>query len=263
MKLNIVPAGTGIQWVKLGIRTFLKQPLALTGLFFLYWAAAFLLLVLPLVGPILALATMPISTLGMMIASHEAVEGRFPMPRAVAAHFRAGRKRLLALGLLGLIFAGVMMGLMALVPMMVDVSQLRTAVTPETMTPEIAAQVLSAMSVAALMYLPISLLFWHAPALVFWHGVSPGKSLFFSVVACLRNGKALLLFGLGWTAVVFAALMVMAMLSLVTGQLVAAFAFQPLVLMISAMFSTSLYFTFRDSFVATSDHAPPPPGEST
>ena len=34
VKLNIVPARTGLQWVKLGIRTFLRQPLALAGLFF-------------------------------------------------------------------------------------------------------------------------------------------------------------------------------------------------------------------------------------
>ena len=39
MKLNIVPARTGIQWVKLGIRTFVKQPLALAGLFFMYMTA--------------------------------------------------------------------------------------------------------------------------------------------------------------------------------------------------------------------------------
>ena len=31
MKLNIVPARTGLLWVKLGVRTFVKQPLALAG----------------------------------------------------------------------------------------------------------------------------------------------------------------------------------------------------------------------------------------
>ena len=262
MKLNIVPAGTGIQWVTLGIKTFLQQPLALTGLYFMSWAAAFLLLVLPLVGPILFLATMPMATLGMMIATHEATQGRFPMAGAMAGLFRAGRQRLLALGLLGLIFAGLLMAVAALVPLIVDVSRLK-AVTPETMTPEIAAQFLSAMSVGALLYLPVWLMFLHAPALVYWHRVSPVKSLFFSVVACVRNGKALLLFGLGWAAVVFTALMVMAMVSLVAGQLVAAIASQPLGLMIWTMFSTSLYFTFRDSFVATSDTEPQPPGEPT
>jgi hypothetical protein len=40
------------------------------------------------------------------------------------------------------------------------------------------------MLVTMALYLPISLLFWHAPALVHWHGISPVKSLFFSLVAC-------------------------------------------------------------------------------
>ena len=35
MKLNIVPARTGLTWVKLGISTFFKQPLAIVGLFFM------------------------------------------------------------------------------------------------------------------------------------------------------------------------------------------------------------------------------------
>ena len=34
MKLNIVPARTGLQWVKAGIRTFLQQPMALPGALF-------------------------------------------------------------------------------------------------------------------------------------------------------------------------------------------------------------------------------------
>ena len=43
MKLNIVSARTGIQWVKLGVQTFFKQPLALAGLFFMYMAAVLVL----------------------------------------------------------------------------------------------------------------------------------------------------------------------------------------------------------------------------
>ena len=39
MKLRNVPAGTGLQWVKLGIQTFFRQPLALSGLFFMFMAA--------------------------------------------------------------------------------------------------------------------------------------------------------------------------------------------------------------------------------
>jgi hypothetical protein len=38
MKLNIAPASTGMTWVRLGIKTFMQQPLAMSGLFFLYMA---------------------------------------------------------------------------------------------------------------------------------------------------------------------------------------------------------------------------------
>ena len=52
-----------------------------------------------------------------------------------------------------------------------------------------------------MLHTPLFLMFWHAPALVHWHGVSPVKSLFFSLVACLKNFGAYLVYGLGWLAV--------------------------------------------------------------
>ena len=38
ISLNIVPARTGMTWVKRGMQTFFKQPLALGGLFFMFMA---------------------------------------------------------------------------------------------------------------------------------------------------------------------------------------------------------------------------------
>ena len=113
------------------------------------------------------------------------------------------------------------------------------------------------------LYLPLSLMFWHAPALVHWYGISPVKSLFFSTVACLRNGGALLMFGLGWMGVIFVATLLVALMAMVTGsQQVAAAVLMPLGLLVTAMFSTSLYFTFRDSFVADPEPEQPTPGDT-
>jgi hypothetical protein len=50
MKFQLVPARTGFVWVRLGIRTFLRQPLALTGLFFMFMAGMTLISQLPLLG---------------------------------------------------------------------------------------------------------------------------------------------------------------------------------------------------------------------
>ena len=43
MRLNIVPARTGWSWIRLGWKTFLRQPLALAGLFFMFMMLASLL----------------------------------------------------------------------------------------------------------------------------------------------------------------------------------------------------------------------------
>ena len=79
MKLNIVPARTGLLWVRLGIRTFFRQPLAMTGLFFLFLTIMSLAQLVPLVGLALTMALLPACTLGFMAAAREADAGKFPI----------------------------------------------------------------------------------------------------------------------------------------------------------------------------------------
>ena len=116
MKLNIVPARTGIQWVKLGLKTFLKQPLALAGLFFMYFLTITLVgaglnaLGAPaLVGIFVTGIIAPAATLGMMAAAKEASEGRFPMPTVLVSAFRAGPGRTRAMLGLGVAYAALFM----------------------------------------------------------------------------------------------------------------------------------------------------------
>ena len=94
MKLHIVPARTGVDWVRQGIRVFWRQPLALTLLFFTTTAAMSLLSVLPLIGPAIALALLPTATLVMMEAAAETSLGRIPTPALILHAFRTGRQRL-------------------------------------------------------------------------------------------------------------------------------------------------------------------------
>jgi len=110
----------------------------------------------------------------------------------------------------------------------------------------------TAMWVAMGLYLPLSLLFWHAPALVHWHGVTPVKSLFFSFMACYKNFGAFTVFGLTWTGVfILAAVVVSLIASLLGNPMIATVVMFPVALVIVAMFFTSIYFTFRDSFEAS------------
>ena len=90
MKLNIVTPKTGAEWVRGGVRTFFKQPLALGGLFFLFMGVISVITMVPMVGGALALAALPAATLGLMQASAMAAAGTFPMPKVLFTAFIHG-----------------------------------------------------------------------------------------------------------------------------------------------------------------------------
>jgi hypothetical protein len=105
------------------------------------------------------------------------------------------------------------------------------------------------------LYIPLSLLFWHAPALVHWHGVSPVKSLFFSLIACLKNFKAFMVYGLAWMVVFLMGGVLLTVFAAIAGNsAVVGVVMVPMALLMASMFFTSVYFTYRDSFIE--------PGES-
>lgn len=259
MKLNIVPARTGMVWVKLGMRTFFRQPLALAGLFFMFMAVMTVVSQIPFVGIALAMALLPAATLGLMAATREAADGRFPMPAVLLAAFRAGKQQARAMMLLGALYAAGFLGAMG-VSYLVDGGDfarvyLGGAAPSREMMLQPAFQI--AMWVFIGLHLPLSLLFWHAPALVHWHGLPPVKSLFFSIVACLRNFWAFAVFGLMWLAVlVMVVVGVTTIAALLGNPGLAGDILFPALLLMASMFFTSLYFTFRDSFEPPPEAAP-------
>ncbi|MDB5940631.1 MAG: putative rane protein [Ramlibacter sp.] len=249
MKLNIVPARTGLTWVKLGIATFFRQPLALAGLFFLYMAAIILVARIPFVGLFIGGMLVPAATLGLMAAAAEASKGKFPMPTVLVSAFRAGRERARAMLVLGVIYTGGSLLATGLATLLSGGSTPSEGTEPDLTT-----------LLALALHAPLFLMFWHAPALVHWHGVSPVKSLFFSLVACLRNFGAMLVYGMAWMAVFLGAGTVFGLVGgLIGGAGMARTVMMPAALLLAAMFSTSIYFSFRDSFVAED---PPPTGET-
>ena len=254
MKLQIVPASQGVQWVKQGMRTFWRQPLALSGLFFMFMAAMSLLSMVPLLGNILALVILPGATLGLMAATKEALTGKFPMPVLLVSAFRAGKQQLQAMLLLGAIYAAgflLVLGISALADggKFAQLYLVGGAMSVELLqAPDFQLAVLLSMA----LYLPLSLLFWHAPALVHWHGVQPVKSLFFSLVACLRNFWAFTLFGLAWMGVFVGMGTAVSLVASLLGSVeVVSVMMFPLAMLMAAMFFTSLYFTFHDCFEET------------
>jgi hypothetical protein len=257
MQLNIVPARTGLHWARQGIRTFWKQPLAMSGLFFLFMAVVSVMSIVPMVGGAMALVLLPALTLGMMAATEVAEDQRFPMPGVLFAALKPGaqRKAMLQLGAYYALAFLVIMG----VSMLVDGGTFaRVYLTGANMSPEVvnSASFQMAMWVSMVLYIPLAMMFWHAPALVHWQGVAPVKSLFFSFVACWRNLGAFMVYVAVWFGMFIAvALASMLATSLLGDASLLMAILLPAGLMVAAMFFTSMVYSVRDCFlIVRADH---------
>lgn len=256
MKLNVVPPRAGLAWVKLGIRTFWRQPLALTGLFFMFWTSFLLISLVPFVGLAAALVLTPTGTLGLLVATSQADEGRFPWPGALLQGLRSGawnRRQLLVLG-------GINAALVIAIILSVTALASQEPIGPAPAEGGQLFVLTPAAVIASALQLPLTLLFTLAPALVFWHGVPAGKALFFAVVALWRNLGAFVVFALAWIGVLTAVLFVLGVLLRLVAGGVGVAVVMPLALVLLAMVSTSLLFPFRDSFTGAVP-SPTPDGD--
>ena len=258
MKLHHVPASAGIQWVQMGIRTFFRQPLALAGLFFMFMATVSVLAVIPILGTALSAVLTPAANLGLMAASREASQGRFPMPPTLISAFRQGPQTTRAILVLGGLYAGALLFVLLLGALLApSLDHLNPA---EGMTPELVQAMINHPGtwLTLLAYVPVLMAFWHAPALVVWHRVSPVKSLFFSLLACWQNKTALLFYALAWLGVfLLAALLISVIGGAIGGAGLLQLILYPTVMLLASMFYASVYFSFKDSFDTTTDPGEP------
>ena len=225
------------------------------GLFGVLLMAMLVAQLLPWIGPLLFWASLPLVTLGFMLGTQQTLQGKYPTPQVFIAPMRGPHAR--ALWKLGALYA-ITMFVVAGVYTLIDGGRseaLQIAATSGKATPESVAALLSDARLqlgflwfagaAALLSLP----FWHAPALVYWGGQSVGKAMFFSTVACWRNRWAFAVYGLTGFAAILVFAVVSSLLFALLGQPnMAAVAMMPAVLMFTAVFYTSLFFTFADCF---------------
>ncbi|NDC61171.1 MAG: hypothetical protein EBZ60_04035 [Betaproteobacteria bacterium] len=253
MKLQVVPARQGSAWVRQGITTFWRQPLALSGLFFLFTALISLLSYLSYVGTLLGLAVLPAVSFGLMAAAREAEQGKFPMPRMLFIAFTQGllnSKRMIGMGLLYALLFGLVLAMSSVFDggEFARMYLLGGALNEDKVMDE---HFQSAAVFSMLMYVPFSALFWHAPALVHWHALPLAKSVFFSTMACLANWRAFAVFGLTWLSIFISTSLVLALISVVLedGQLSMTLML-PAMMLLVAMFFASTYYSFRECFVS-------------
>jgi len=251
MKLNIVPARRGATWVKLGIQTFGKQPLALIGLFFMFMAIMSVASMVPMIGLPVAMTVLPAATLGLMAATREATQGKFPMPLILLTGLRSDPRKARAMLTLGALYAAGFLCAMGVSYLVDGGGFARMYLGGQVPNKELmeSSEFMAAMWTFIGLHLPLSLTFWHAPALVYWQDLPTVKSMFFSIVACFRNFWALTVFAMVWMGVMAGMVLTISAVSTLVGNpSLAGVLLFPALMLVASMFFTSLYFTYRDSF---------------
>ena len=247
MQARIVPASRGARWLGEGWLMFRVAPLTWLAMVLAYLFGTQIVALVPVVGFVAALVAVPGLSVGLMGAARAASRGgplRFDM---LFDGFRNGWREQLVLGAVYLacsiaVFAGLSL---------LDVlGSLRDALgSGERPDP---ALLLSAAAAFGVLYVPVMMAFWFAPALAAWHGTGPAKALFFSFFACLINWRAFLAYG----AVVMLAVVVvpLALLSLAVtlagggGEMKPLSLVLPLLIVVMPTLFASYYASYRDVF---------------
>lgn len=250
MQAAILPIHAGWFWIQQGYRICRSQPLAM-----FFWSMTLGLLIsfsylIPLFGQIALIIATPSLTFITLSACRRIDVGEVMQLGMWTRPLRDRdvRRRLMALGLayLGCCLAG---GLLATLPFL---GNLTAALEGQVDELALLHAMRAPMLAFALLYILISMLFWHAPALIGWHAVPMKRALFYSMVACWRNKWAFLLYGISWGAIFLAAqfvgvFLVMLGLSAAAVQLL----MTPLNIAIAAVLYASFYPAYVSIFHRT------------
>jgi hypothetical protein len=251
VRARVVPTLRGARWLGEGWRTFRAAPLGWLSLVFVYLVGTQVVSLVPVIGVLVALLAVPGLTVGMMGAARAASRGGTLRVAMLFEAFRSGPREQLLLGGVYLACSFVIFGALALAD--AD-GTLRAALagrgSPELVEAEDWAR---AGALFALLYGPVMMAFWFAPALAAWHSAGAAKALFFSFFACLINWRAFLAYGVaaGLLMVVLplAALALPLMLFGGDKAKMAPLVLPLLILMLPTLFA-SFYASYRDVFGA-------------
>jgi hypothetical protein len=196
MEARLVAAGRGWQWLVDGYGLFRKHPamwLALTIVFGLLWAVSF---VIPILGPLLFNLFTPALFTGLMIGCRS-VENNGPLEIShLFAGFRQHAAPLVTIGGVYLIGTIIVVGIALLVAGGSALPQILSKSGTDIETLRAAVRSLAlALTVGALVYLPLLMLIWFAPLLVVFEGLPPMPAMKLSFIACMKNTVPFLVYG--------------------------------------------------------------------
>lgn len=193
MEIRKLEAARGWIWVKQGFQLLMRNPLLGISSAILCVLAVFVALMLPMIGPLLAVALMPIMLAGFMRICRALEENEKVSPAMLLAGFRKHTSSLIALGaflMLGMLFASTVMVTVGGESFAQLMEQIHTAEDSQLLMQAIAggdSRVSLAVLLGLTLMLSLVVAWQYAPILVFFSGISPWLALKASFAGTLRN----------------------------------------------------------------------------
>ena len=185
---RIAPAGAAMEWFGTGWTMFQEAPGTWIGIILLYFIIIVLVSILPIISMLNAVLS-PVFAAGVILACETQHRGSTPTVADLFGGFQRNTGNLMLIGVLymvGLIAVAVVGGgAVALVPL------LALGGNQEAVAPGV---VIVLMLVALLLVVPFGLTLWWSPALVAVHDMTSFEAMKRSLLACLRNWRALLVY---------------------------------------------------------------------
>ena len=214
-----VEAGQGFRWVAEGFRLYRKNPLLLSAAFGVLFGVVMALGLIPMVGGSLSELASPLMVAGFMAAYRMLDEGKeLELPNFLAG-VQGPAIPLMTVGavqLLGTLLIGQVMLAMGFDPQAV-MAAAQTEKDPAAMQ-AILNQSLPAVFTGLLLFTPLIMATWFAPALILFGGARPATALGVSLKAVAKNWAAMLTNGLALGAVLFVSLLIPMLLGLLVAM---------------------------------------------
>lgn len=253
MQARQLPAIRGWNWIVEGFRLFRTNPALLTFLVFGYWLTLVFLNLVPILGLVLAPLCVPALSVGVMNgcrALERETQNGFGL---LFSGFQKNRNVLLVLGAVYLVGSlGVFAG-----SALVDGGALLGIMMAGQQPPEDllqSDQLMLALQATLILMVPLLMAFWFAPMLAAWEDMPAVKALFFSFIACARNWRPFLVYGVG---VAFISAILPGIVLGIVGaastpllKMVAVAMSLPLLFVFVPTLFASFYVSYRDVFVS-------------
>ncbi len=255
--LKTVDAARGPRWIGDAFRLFAKRPFAFTALFAIYLFSAMLIAQVPILGSVAQMVSLPLLSLGFMVAGQSALLDGPVLPRHFIEPLRGDPVQRRALLTLCLIYGVLAIGILLLADsvsdhawerlqrLMAKADSTQADIDALLSEPGVAGGALLAVVLGALLSMP----FWHAPALVHWGGQGVRQALFSSTLALWRSKGAFFAYMVAWVGVLLLfGLITAVVFGLIGVPQLSGLIGIPAGLVFSTVFYISVLFTFTDSF---------------